>query len=159
MIISLMAAMSQNRVIGRDQKLPWHLPQDLKRFNAMTKGHVVGMGRKTFESIGKVLPQRTNIIITRQKNYKVEGGIVVDSLEKALAPYRDTDEEIFILGGGEIFSQTINQADRIYLTEIKKDFDGDSFFPQIDPSQFQIVKKEDHSDPMPFSYLDYARKN
>jgi dihydrofolate reductase len=157
MMISLIAAMSQNRVIGRDQKLPWHLPEDLKRFRAITKGKPCIMGRKTFESIKYPLPNRPNIIVTRQKGYQVGGAIVVDSIEAALEPYRPTGQEVFILGGEEIFKHTLPMADRLYLTVIHKDFEGDTRFPEFDEAQFEVTSREDHEGPLPFSFIDYSR--
>ncbi|MDZ4678756.1 MAG: dihydrofolate reductase [Oligoflexia bacterium] len=158
MIISLIVAMSENRVIGRDQKLPWNIPIDLKRFRAITSGHLVIMGRKTFDSIGKPLPNRTNVVITRNADFKYEGVVVVDSIENAIEPYKKTNEEIFILGGGDIFKQTIDKADRLYLTLVHKEVDGDVYFPEFNASLFELTFREDHVDPMPFSFLDYKRK-
>jgi dihydrofolate reductase len=157
MIVSLIAAMSQNRIIGRDQQLPWHLPEDLKRFRAITKGHPCVMGRKTFESIKRPLPNRPNIIVTRQKGYRVEGATVVDSVEAALAPYRQSGEEVFILGGEEIFRQTIDLADKLYLTIIHKEFSGQTRFPEFDESLFEVSFREDHEGELPFSFIDYVR--
>jgi dihydrofolate reductase len=159
MIISFIVAMSENRVIGRDQKLPWDIPADLKRFRAITLGHPVIMGRKTFDSIGKPLPNRPNVVITRNSDFKHEGVRVEESIEKALAPYKDSDEEVFILGGGEIFKQMMDKADRLYLTLVHKSVEGDVYFPKFDTDRYKLVFKEDHNDdPTPFSFLDYQRK-
>ena len=135
-MISIIAAMGKNRVIGKDGKIPWRLPGDSARFKKITSGHPVIMGRKTFESIGKPLPHRTNIIITRQKKFVAPGCEVVSSLEEAIirAASFPGAEEVFIIGGGEIYKQAMNVANRIYLTLIEEDFDGDAYFP-IEPVQ------------------------
>jgi dihydrofolate reductase len=159
MILSLIVAMSENRVIGREQQLPWSIPEDLKRLRAMTKGHPIVMGRKTFESIGRVLPDRTNIIVTRNPKYKVDGAVVVESVDKALEPYKNSNEEVFIFGGGEIFKQVVHKADRLYLTLVRQEVEGDTFFPQFSTDAFELTFREDHNEaPIPFSFLDYKRK-
>nr|AIA17870.1 Dihydrofolate reductase [uncultured bacterium] len=159
MIISLVAAMSENRVIGIDNKLPWNIPVDMKRFRDITRGHVVVMGRKTFESLGKPLPQRTNIVITRNRDWTAEGATVVHSLEEALAPYKNSDEEVFVIGGGEIYDRAIEIADRIYLTVVHKNFQGDAYFPEFDSAKFDVFHEEKHNEPIPFTFIDYQRKN
>ena len=139
MKISLIAALSENRAIGKGNQLIWKIPEDLRRFKEITSGHPVIMGRKTYESIGRLLPNRTNIIITRDKEYKVEGAIVVYSLEEAFrqAQGKQNEGEIFIIGGGQIFEQGIKIADKLYLTVIEGQFEGDTFFP--DYSEFKKV--------------------
>ena len=157
MIVSLMAAMSENRVIGIKNALPWNLPEDLKRLKNLTTGHPVVMGRKTFESIGKPLPKRKNYVVTRDKSLSIPGAVVVNSVSEALKDFQKTDEEVFILGGGEIFSQTIAEADRIYLTVVHKNFEGDAHFPEIPKNTFKLIKEEKHGGDLPFSFLDYSR--
>jgi dihydrofolate reductase len=156
MIISFIAAMSQNRVIGRDQGLPWNLPEDLKRFRRITKGHPVIMGRKTFDSIGKPLPARENIVITRQE-ITIPGVKVVSNIDQALKLFEGTDQEVFILGGGQIFSESLPRADRIYLTLIEQDFEGDVLFPEVNWSQFKKTFEEVHTEPMPYRFINYDR--
>lgn len=160
MIVSLIAAMSENRVIGRDNDLPWHIPHDLKRFKAITSGHIVIMGRKTFDSIGKPLPNRPNIVVTRQ-NVSIPGVEVASSIDSALKKAKELakspSEEIFILGGGEIYKQTVEQADKIYLTVVHTEVKGDAYFPEFDESKFRITFEESHSEPIPFTFRDYSR--
>ena len=130
MIISLIAAVGKNNVIGTDNKLPWKLSADLKRFKAITSGKPVAMGRKTFESIGKPLPNRTNIIITRDKNYKADGCVVVHSAEEALNAAKG-NAEIMIIGGEQIFKEFLPIANKLYLTYINYDFEGDILFHEF----------------------------
>jgi dihydrofolate reductase len=130
MTISLIVAMTKDRVIGKDNKLPWHLPEDLKHFKQVTMGHSIIMGRKTYESIGKALPGRTNIVITRNPNFKAEGVIAVSSLKEAI-DYGNQKEEKFIIGGAEIFKEALFFADKIYLTLILDPIAGDTYFPEI----------------------------
>lgn len=142
--LSLIVAMTESRVIGVNNHLPWNIPEDLKRFKQITSGHPIVMGRKTFESIGKPLPKRTNIVITRDKTYRVEGGAVVHSFEEALAWARQCEgaDEVFVIGGAEIFKLAIPLAWRIYLTEVRWPFEGDTFFPAFDEEQFKEVSTE-----------------
>jgi dihydrofolate reductase len=151
--ISALVAMARNRVIGCNNALPWHLPPDLKRFKSLTMGHPIIMGRKTYESIGRPLPGRISIIVTRQADYYVSGAIVVDSLAQALRacsgkaqehviPGSGADEEAFVIGGAEIFRQALPLCDRIYLTEIQADFGGDALFPQFDHDQWVETSRE-----------------
>lgn len=156
MILSLIAAMSENRVIGRDNKMPWDLPEDRKRFHAITRGHPVIMGRKTFESIGRPLSQRTNIILTRQNNYNQQGCIVVHDLEAALLACGGADEA-FICGGADVFRQTMHLAERIYLTVIHCRYSGDAWFPEI-PSTFIMSERQDRYDILPYSHLLYKNR-
>ncbi len=129
--ISIVVAYAANRVIGLGGKMPWHLPEDLKRFRALTMGHHIVMGRKTWESIGRLLPGRKHIIVSRQPDYVVPGAIVARTIEEALAA-RDGDNEIFVIGGEEIYRLVLPIADRIYATEIKADCVGNTFFPPLD---------------------------
>jgi len=155
MIVSIVVAISQNHVIGKDNKLLWYLPNDLKHFKEITTGHTVIMGRKTYESVGKPLPNRRNIIITRQ-NITIEGCEVVNSIEAALA-LSSAEEEVFIVGGAEIYKQSMHLTDRIYLTIVHKEFDGDSFFPEIDQNQWHETAREDHEpdakNSLPYSFI------
>lgn len=146
MTISIIAAMSDNRVLGKDNDLVWHLPDDMKHFKKTTSGHAVIMGRKTFESFGKPLKNRENIIITRKKNYDTKGAEVVNSVDNALKlAGKMEDKEIFIIGGGEIYKQTIPYTDRIYLTIVHHEFDGDTFFPELDLSEWQEKERKFHN--------------
>ena len=142
MIISLICAASQNGVIGIDNRLPWRLPADMKRFRRLTMGHHILMGRKTYESIGKPLSGRTNIIITRQPDYRVENCQVASSLEAAIALCQNEDE-IFIGGGADIYQQALEVANRIYLTIIHADFEGDTFLFDIDKTVWHETSRED----------------
>ena len=145
MKVSLIAAMAENRVIGRDNTLPWHLPDDLKRFKQRTEGHVVIMGRKTFESFGRPLPDRRSIVVTRNREYRPQGAEVVHGLDQALAIARDAGEaEAFILGGAEIYGLALPQADRIYLTVVHAEVAGDTFFPELDAARWKLVEDERH---------------
>ena len=160
MPISIIVAASQNNVIGKDNQLIWRLSADLKRFKALTTGHYIIMGRKTFDSIGKPLPDRTSIIITRQADYKAEGCIVVNSLEEALAKV-PADQEAFIIGGGTIYKEAIDKADKLYLTLVHGKFKGDTFFPKVDSKVWTSLKREDH---MPdaknehaYSFIDFDK--
>ncbi len=152
--ISLIAAMAAHRVIGRDNRLPWHLPADLKRFKRLTMGHALIMGRKTFESIGRPLPGRSTIVVTRQAGYAPPGVQIAHSVREALALAALADEdEVFIAGGAEIFQETLPVADRLYLTLIEKELEGDTFFPDFDPSEWRLVEKERHE---PDAEVPYA---
>jgi dihydrofolate reductase len=142
--LSLIVAMARNRVIGRDGKLPWHLPADLKRFRALTMGHHILMGRKTWESIGRPLPGRTSIVITRTPGYAAAGATVVHSLSEALESARG-DSEIFVVGGAEVYRDALPLADRIYLTELQADFEGDVAFPEIAADQWSFLEREHHA--------------
>ncbi len=145
MIISIVAAASQNDVLGKDNKLPWHLPADMKYFKQLTMGYPVIMGRSTYEALGKALPGRTNIVITRQDNYIAPGCIVVGNVRSAIdAAKKEHQEECFVIGGGDIIRQTLVWADKIYLTRIFHDFDGDTFFPAINKDDWKLVSEEHH---------------
>jgi dihydrofolate reductase len=143
-MITIIAAAGENNELGKDNQIIWHLPDDFKRFKAITSGHFIIMGRKTFESFPKPLPNRTHIIITRNKNYNVpEGCFVVDSIESAIAICPE-NETIFIIGGGEIYKQSINMADCIELTRVHNTFDADAFFPTIDLTKWELVSSQFH---------------
>ena len=140
-MISIIVAVANNNVIGKDNTLIWHLPADMKFFKEKTTGHCIITGRKNYESIPekfRPLPNRTNIVITRNKDYSAPGAIVVDSIEKAIQKAKETvDKEIFIIGGAEIYKQSISLCDRIYLTQIHHSFEGDAFFPELLNSQWK----------------------
>ncbi|MEW5707868.1 MAG: dihydrofolate reductase [Pseudomonadota bacterium] len=139
--IALVVAMARNGVIGAGNALPWRLPEDLKHFKALTMGHCVVMGRKTFDSIGKLLPGRQNVIVTRRADYAVSGARVVHSVEEALESCERQDE-IFVIGGAELFRDLIDRADRMYVTELMQDFEGDVYFPAYDRSAWREVSRE-----------------
>ena len=156
-MISLIVAASQNGIIGANDKLPWHLPADLQRFKQITMGHPILMGRKTFETIGKPLPGRTNIVISRQEGLQCCGTTVIHSLEEALL-LCENEKEAFVIGGAEIFKQALPFADRIYLTRINRDFEGDTTLFEIDPKVWKETSREDFpADPLPHSFLTYQR--
>ena len=144
----MIAAMGTNRVIGKDNDIPWHLPDDFQYFKDTTNGHTVIMGRKNWESLPdpfRPLPKRTNIVITRQSDYSADGAQVVRSLDEALKLAKETnDSEVFIIGGGEIYRQSLEIANQIYLTEIDGDFDGQTTFPTFDMSEWKEVSREHH---------------
>lgn len=139
----MVAAIAENNALGKDNDLLWHLPDDFKRFKQITSGHYIIMGRKTFESFPKPLPNRTHVIITRQKNYNPEGCIVVDSMEKAIEVC-PKHEDIFIIGGGEIYNLGMDFADSIELTLVHENFEADTFFPEIDKNKWQLISEEYH---------------
>ena len=139
--VSLVVAMGSNRAIGAQGKLPWHIPEDLKRFKALTLGHPIVMGRKTYESIGRLLPGRTSVIVTRERGYAVPGALVAHSLDAALVQCTDA-EEVFVIGGGELFAEALARAQRIYLTHVDLAPPADTFFPPLDPAQWREVRCE-----------------
>lgn len=161
MIISLIAAMGRNRVIGANNALPWNMPADLKHFRALTRGRPIIMGRKTFESIGRPLPDRTNIIITRDSAYCADGCVVTHDADAALAVASGA-EEIMIIGGGEIYALFLPRANRMYLTLIDADFTGDARFPEFSTSEWQETSREEHAEdtanPHPYAFLTLERK-
>ena len=160
MSVTILVAASDNGVIGANNKLPWHLPADLKRFKELTMGHPIIMGRKTFESIGKPLPGRTNIVVTRQKEFQACGCMTVHSLEDALL-YCEDAQEAFIVGGAEIYRQALPFADRIYLTRVHRNFDGDTFLFDLDPATWKETSRQDFpadsKNPNPYSFLILLR--
>jgi dihydrofolate reductase len=145
MIYSGIVAMTEDRVIGYQNRLPWHLPADLKHFKTITLGHPIIMGRKTYESIGKPLPNRMNIIISRDPNYQVLGCFVVPSIEAALATAGPDQQEIFIIGGAEIFRQSLVRLERLYITLVHEEFEGDTYFPAIDLNEWKEISREAHT--------------
>ncbi|MEH7373494.1 dihydrofolate reductase [Neobacillus drentensis] len=162
-MISFIVAMDENRVIGKDNQLPWHLPEDLKFFKRVTMGHPIAMGRKTHESIGRVLPGRENIVITRQVNYQSEDCTVFYSIEDFVKNSKKQSEEIFVIGGAEIFNETFEFADRLYITLIHEKFAGDTFFPEFDGSKWELVSSEkglmDEKNPYDYEFKIYERKS
>ncbi len=161
MIISLVAAMARNRVIGSQGKIPWQLPADLKHFKELTYGHPVIMGRKTYESIGKPLSGRKNIVISREPDFRAEGCIVSRSFEEALESAKSS-EEVFVIGGGQIYKLALPYAGKIYLTVIDAEIAGDTFFPKFDESEWQLVNSESHQsdekNPYNYRFLVYEKK-
>lgn len=140
MTLTLIAAVAENNALGKDNKMMWHLPDDFKHFKSRTSGHHIIMGRKTFESFPSALPNRTSVIITRQSDYKADGCIVVGSLDEAIA-VSPKDKEVFIIGGGEIYNQSIDRADKLDLTRVHAEFpDADAYFPQIDESKWELTE-------------------
>jgi dihydrofolate reductase len=156
MIISIIAAMDENHVIGRGNRLPWHLPVDLRRFRMLTLGHPIIMGRKTFESIGKPLDGRKNIVITRQAGYRAAGCIVVHDLPAAFAACGDV-EEAFVLGGETLFRDVLPLADKVYLTVVRTRVEGDALFPAI-PDELELVSRQEAQDVFPLEFLLYERR-
>ncbi len=165
MIISLIAAVAKNNVIGKENKLPWNLPTDMKYFRDTTLGHCVIMGRKNYDSIPlkyRPLDKRINIVVTRQKNFEAEGCVVVNSIEEALAvAHKKNETEVFIIGGADIYKQAISIADKIYFTSINHTFDGDAFFPILNSLNWKLVSQKDISaderNKFPFSFCVYEK--
>ena len=158
MIISLIAAMDRNHLIGRDNGLPWHLPDDFKHFKAVTLGKPVIMGRKTFESIGKPLPGRKNIVVSRS-GFSANGVISVSGIEQALAAAGDA-EEIMVIGGANLYQQMIDRADKLYLTHVDGEFEGDAWFPEFNLDDWKIISSKqyraDDRNNFNFTIIEYA---
>ncbi len=163
MKISLIVAMATNRAIGLDNKMPWHLSADLKKFKAITMGSPIVMGRKTYESIGRPLPGRSNIIISRNLDYQQTDCLVFNDIKTAITTSSKDAEEIFIIGGAELYKATLPLADNLYLTLINQEFTGDTFFPEIDFKAWSEVSREDISDDpsvnFSYSFLKLSRTN
>lgn len=161
-MIAAVVAVAENNVIGKDNQLVWHLPADLRHFKQLTMGHPIIMGRKTYASIGKPLPGRTSIIITRQADYKAEGCIVVNSVKAAVAKAKELDEQACIIGGAEIYRQSMPYLDTIYITKIHHTFEGDTFFPKLEEADWQKVSEEHHEpdekNKYSFSFIELRRK-
>ena len=161
MKLSLIVAFDRNHAIGRDNDLPWKLPDDLKRFKALTLGKPILMGRKTYESIGRPLPERRNIILTRQLRYQAPGCTVVGTVESALEVAKGADE-LMVIGGTAIYAEMLPRCERIYLTRIHEIIEGDTWFPEIDTGQWRLVSREDcpanEDRPHSFSYLVLDRR-
>lgn len=161
MIISAVVVVDQNSGIGKNNQLLVHFPADLKRFKNITTGHSIIMGRKTFDSMGKALPNRRNIVITRQADLDLPGAEITNSLDEALA-LCENEEEVFVIGGAEIFKQALPKLDRIYLTRINKSFDADTFFPKISCDEWEETQKEDFAPdektPFAYSFITYKKR-
>ena len=159
-MISIIVAISKNNVIGKDNKLLWNIPEDLKHFKEITLNSKIIMGRKTFESLPGILPKRQHIILTKNKNYKVnskEVKIVYD-FKTIISDFYDSDEEVFVIGGGEIYNLFINYCKKLYLTKIDSIFDGDTFFPNFDKNQFTKEINEHFAGEIPYTYVTYTRR-
>ena len=160
-MIIMIAAVAKNNALGKDNELVWHLPNDFKRIKTLTSGHHIIMGRKTFESFPKPLPNRTHIIITRQKNYQAEGCIIVDSIEKALS-ICPKDEDSFIIGGGEIYTLGLAYTDKIEITRVHSSFEADAYFPEINKKDWKLEKydfnEKDEKHKYDYTYETYIRK-
>ena len=161
-MISLIVAMSKNRVIGVNNSLPWKCSEDLKHFKALTMGHTIIMGRKTYDSIGKPLPGRHTIVVSRNKELIIEGCVIENSIGCAImeslvhAPLQD----IFIVGGAEIYKQSMEYVDRLFITEIQEEIEGDAYFPEIDLTKWKLIYKKDSSQekpPLTYKFLEYVR--
>lgn len=162
MKISQIVAISENRAIGKDNDLIWRLPADLKHFKEVTMGHCMLMGRKNFESIGRPLPGRTTIIVTRDTNYKMEGCHVVNSIESGIELAKSLNEqELMVIGGGEIYNQTLSITQKLYLTEVHEGFDADTFYPEIDDKDWKVVEEEsfqkDEKNPFDYTFKTLER--
>jgi dihydrofolate reductase len=161
MKISAIVAMSENRVIGRNNQLPWHLPADLRHFKKITLGNPILLGRKTYESIGHALPDRCNVVITRDANFQAPGCIVVNSVETALTSV-EYSNEIFVIGGALLFEQLLPRTERIYLTIVHHEFEGDTFFPELDSHEWKEVSRErfpaDEENKYAYSFITLDRK-
>ncbi|WP_426745237.1 dihydrofolate reductase [Myxococcus faecalis] len=159
MKLSAIVALASNRVIGANNQLPWRLPADLARFKRLTMGHTLVMGRKTYDSIGRPLPGRTFIVVTRQKDFAPSGVTVAHSVEEALQQAEARgDDEVFIAGGADLYAQTMDRIQRLYLTRIARDYPGDTFFPEVDLSGWRLIEEDPHpeSEP-PYAFLTYER--
>lgn len=160
-MIIMIAAVAENNALGKDNELVWHLPNDFKRFKSLTTNHHIIMGRKTFESFPKPLPNRVHIVITRQKDYNPEGCIVVDSIEKAIAACPE-NEDSYVIGGGEIYNLALPYTDIIEITKVHHTFEADAFFPKINKSEWQLVESEenfkDEKHLYDYTYETYIKK-
>ncbi|MCV9888452.1 dihydrofolate reductase [Metabacillus halosaccharovorans] len=160
-MISLIVAMDKHRLIGRDNQLPWHLPQDLAYFKKVTMNHKIIMGRKTFESIGRPLPGRENIIVTRDSTYSQEGCTILHSIDEILELSSRSDEELFVIGGAEIFKEILPVSDRLYITEIDDVFEGDTYFPDRKETEWKKISVEkgtrDKKNPYDFEFVVYEK--
>lgn len=157
--LSIIVAIANNRVIGINNTLPWHLSEDLKRFKGLTMGHHIIMGRKTYESLGRLLPGRTTVIVTRNAHYKAEGALIAHSLQAAVALCKD-DDEVFLIGGTELYQDGLKLAHKLYITEIALDVEGDAFFPDFSRQEWLETMREVHisAQGLGFNYATYLRK-
>lgn len=162
-MLSIIVAKAKNNVIGKDNKMIWHIPDDMKRFKKLTMNHTIIMGKNTFESLGRVLPKRFHVVLTRNKNYKINNkNVLVIKNISELKKYINDENENFVIGGASIYKQLINKCEKLYVTQIDKDFDGDTFFPEIDNKKFKIVEKnrgpkDDNN--FEYYYVTYERIN
>jgi dihydrofolate reductase len=160
-IVSIIAAMDRNRLIGNKNRLPWHLPADLAHFKQVTMGKPIIMGRKTFESIGRPLPGRTNIVLTRSPDFHAEGVVTATTLEQAME-YAATEDEAIIIGGSAIYELALSRADRLYLTYVESACEGDAWFPEFDIERWRIVASEQHAadenNSSDYRFVTYDRK-
>lgn len=163
-MFSIIVAVCNNNVIGGNNKLLWHISEDLKRFKNITTGHTIIMGRKTFESLKKPLPNRHHVILTRDKNYKVDSNqvTVVNDIETIMKTYENSGSEIFIIGGGEIYNLFLPYCDKLYLTKVNKDFEGDTYFPEINYDEWTVTESsEEYIDPknnLSYQFINLCRK-
>ena len=160
LILAHIVATSSNNTIGWNNQLPWSIPKDLQFFKEKTKHHIVIMGRKTFQSLGKALPYRTNMVVSKNKNFQPADAQVYSTTHTAIEDARKKSQkkEIFIIGGGEIYKQTMGIVDKIYMTRIHQNYQGDAFYPSLPENQFHLTHQEDHSGNPAFSFLTYERK-
>lgn len=162
-MLSIIVAVAKNNVIGKDNKLIWHLPEDLKRFKRLTTGHTIIMGRKTFESLGRVLPNRKHIVLCNdaEMNIDDENVEVIDSIDK-IEKYENSEEENFVIGGASIYKLLLPKASKLYITKINQEFDGDVYFPEINENEWKIVEREqgikDEKNPYDYEYITYVRR-
>ena len=160
MRVSIIVAFANNRAIGIKNQLPWKLPSDLKHFKEITTGKPIIMGRKTYESIGRPLPDRKNIVLTRLKHFEIPGCVIAHSLEEAFAKAEDA-EEVFVIGGATLYNEALPFANKMYVTQVHADVEGDAYFPAWDKSQWQEVSREDYDadekNEYPYSFLIYSR--
>tara|TARA_B100001123_G_C14801281_1_gene824537 strand:+ start:44 stop:529 length:486 start_codon:yes stop_codon:yes gene_type:complete len=161
MKLSIIAAMDKNRVIGKDGNLPWHISSDLKNFKKITMGKPILMGRKTHESIGKILPGRENIILTKKRNYSVEGCIVKNNLDEVLSNFKKVSE-LIVMGGATLYEQTLDKVEKLYITEVRACIEGDIFFPEYDPDQWVEISRNsfeaDENNEYDYSFTVLERK-
>ena len=161
MKITLVAAIASNNVIGKENSLPWNIPEDLKRFKQMTSGHTILMGRKTFDSIGRPLPNRQNIVMTKDENFEKEGIKVINDFDEALELIKESNEDVFVIGGSKIYELFEPVANSLAITRILKDFEGDAFFPDINWDLWQIEKEEnffDEKSNIECKLIEYSKK-
>ncbi|MES1981608.1 MAG: dihydrofolate reductase [Pseudomonadota bacterium] len=160
--LSIIVAMARNRTIGINNTLPWHIPEDLRHFKALTMGHHMIMGRKTFDSIGRPLPGRTTVLVTRNPVLKIDGCVITHTLPGAIATCKE-DDEVFIIGGAELYAQALPLVDKLYVTEIQRDVEGDAHFPEFDKTAWQEVAREKYSQetpqPLKYHFVTYLKKS
>jgi len=162
-MLSIIVAVAENNVIGKDNKLIWHLPEDLKRFKQLTTGHTIIMGRKTFESLGRVLPNRKHIVLTKDTSFQIDNqNVEIVNDIKELDKYIKLEEECFVIGGAIVYAQLMPKVEKMYITKIHKKFDGDAYFPVIDEENWIILEKsqgvKDEKNPYDYEYITYKRK-